>query len=64
MLVSGIIAAAKGKIKLAEAKKVHAETMEKIETIKTVSIAMSGIEKFAKNYKGFINNVIECLIHL
>ena len=57
LLVSGIIAAAKGKTKLAEAKKVHAETMEKIETIKTVSIAMSGIERFAKNYKGFINNV-------
>ena len=54
LIVGGIIANANGKAKLAEAKKVHAEAMEKSEKIETVTTGMLGIEKMSKNYRDFI----------
>lgn len=54
LFVSGLIASANGKAKLAEAKKFHAEATEKSEKLDMITTGMAGIEKMSKNYRTFI----------
>lgn len=53
-IVAGLIAGAKGKQKLAEAKEVHAQAEQAAAQMETVTTGMEGIEKMARNYNSFI----------
>lgn len=53
-VVAGMIAGAKGKQRLAEAKKIHAEAEQAVAQMKTVTTGMEGIEKMTQNYNKFI----------
>ena len=52
--VAALITAAKGKEKLAEAKKIYAEAEDAASQMKVITIGMEGIEKMSNNYIGFI----------
>ena len=56
-VVGGIIAGAKGKAKLAEAKKIHAEAEDAVSKMDVVITGMEGIETISDNYRYFINNL-------
>ena len=56
-VVGGIIAGAKGKAKLAEAKKIHAEAENAVSKMDIVITGMEGIETVSDNYRYFINNL-------
>lgn len=53
-VVAGLIAGARGKQKLAEAKEVHAQAEQAAVQMKTVTTGMEGIEKMTRNYNAFI----------
>lgn len=53
-VVAGLIAGAKGKQKLAEAKEVHTQAEQAAVQMKTVTTGMEGIEKMTRNYNAFI----------
>ena len=55
--VSAILAAAKGKEKLAEAKKVHAEAENAVSKMNVVITGMEGIQKVSDNYTDFIQKL-------
>lgn len=66
LLVAGTITAAKGKAKLAEAKKINAEANDACEKMNVISTGMSGIENISKNYCTFIgdfNNIFNPIIN-
>ena len=52
--VAGIIAGGKGKEKLAEANKIHAEAENAVAQMSTITIGMRGISSMSDNYSGFI----------
>lgn len=52
--VAALIAGAKGKEKLAEAKKIHAEAENAVSQMATITTGMQGIEKMSDNYSDFI----------
>lgn len=54
LAVGGIIAAAKGKERLAEAKKIHAEAKDASEKLNIMTTGMSGIAAMSSNYSRFI----------
>ena len=56
-VVGGVIAGAKGKAKLAEAKKIHAEAESAVSKMDVVITGMEGIETISDNYRDFINNL-------
>ena len=56
-VVGGIIAGAKGKAKLAEAKKIHAEAESAVSKMDVVITGMEGIETISDNYRNFIKNL-------
>ena len=56
-VVGGIIAGSKGKAKLAEAKKVHAEAESAVSKMDVVITSMEGIETVSENYRHFINKL-------
>ena len=55
--VAAIIAGAKGKEKLEEAKKIHAEAENAVSQMNTITTGMQGIEKMSGNYSGFIKKL-------
>lgn len=55
--VGGLIAGAKGKEKLAEAKKVHAEAFEAAEKMDTVTTGLQGISAMSREYSSFITRL-------
>ena len=57
LLVAGAIAAAKGKEKLAEAKKMHAEAEKAVAQMNTVISGMAGIEAMSDNYCRFLKKL-------
>ena len=57
LLVAGVIAAAKGKEKLAEAQKMHAEAEKAVAQMNTVISGMAGIEAISDNYYRFLKNL-------
>ena len=56
-VVGGIIAGAKGKAKLAEAKKIHAEAESAVSKMDVVITGMEGIETISENYRDFLKNL-------
>ncbi len=56
-VVGGLIAGAKGKAKLAEAKKVHAEAEAAVSKMNVVITGMEGIEQVSDNYRDFISKL-------
>lgn len=56
--VAAVIAGAKGKEKLAEAKKIHAEAEEAVSQMNIMTTGMEGIAKMSDNYSSFILNLI------
>ena len=54
LAVGGIIAAAKGKERLAEAKKINAEARDASEKLDIMTTGMSGIANMSSNYSKFI----------
>lgn len=52
--VATLIAGAKGKEKLAEAKKIHAEAEDAVAKMHIMTTGMNGIEKMSDNYSKFI----------
>jgi hypothetical protein len=57
LAVATVIAAFKGKEKLAEAKKINAEALEAVSKMDTVTTGMVGIEKMSNNYSDFIKKL-------
>lgn len=57
LAVAALIAGAKGKARLAEAKKICAEAEQRAAEMDTVTIGMKGIEKMSDNYCGFIKKL-------
>lgn len=55
--VAAIIAGAKGKERLAEAKKIHAEAENAVAQMNTITTGMQGIAKMSDNYSGFIKKL-------
>lgn len=55
--VATVIAGAKGKEKLAEAKKIHAEAENAVSQMSTITTGMQGIAKMSDNYSGFIKKL-------
>ena len=55
--VAAVIAGAKGKERLAEAKKVHEEAENAVSKMKTITTGMQGIEKMSDNYSAFIKKL-------
>lgn len=55
--VAAAIAGAKGKEKLAEAKKIHAEAEEAVSQMNIMTTGMEGIAKMSDNYSSFIKNL-------
>lgn len=55
-VVGGMIASSKGKAKLAEAKKMHAEAEAAVSKMNVVITEMDGIQNISENYKDFIKN--------
>lgn len=53
-VVGGLIANSKGKAKLAEAKRVHAEAESAVSKMNVVITGMEGIEKVSNSYRSFI----------
>ena len=57
LAVAALIAGAKGKARLAEAKKVFAEAEKRAAEMDTVTVGMKGIEKMSDNYSDFIKKI-------
>ena len=57
LAVTAAIAGAKGKEKLAEAKKVHAEAEDAVAQMNTITTGMLGVEKMSDNYSSFIKKL-------
>lgn len=57
LAVATVIAAFKGKEKLAEAKKINAEALEAVSKMDTVTTGMAGIGKMSNNYSIFIKKL-------
>ncbi|MBD5506865.1 MAG: hypothetical protein HDR05_02105 [Lachnospiraceae bacterium] len=55
--VAAVIAGAKGKEKLAEAKKIHSEAEEAVSQMNVVTTGMEGIAKMSDNYSNFIKKL-------
>lgn len=55
--VAAVIAGAKGKEKLAEAKKIHAEAEEAVSQMNIMTTGMEGIAKMSDNYSSFIKKL-------
>lgn len=55
--VAAVIAGAKGKEKLAEAKKIHAEAEEAVSQMNIMITGMEGIAKMSDNYSSFIKKL-------
>jgi hypothetical protein len=55
LLVGTIIAGFKGKERLAEAKKIHAEAEEAVAKLTIITTEMSGVAAMSNNYSSFIN---------
>lgn len=55
--VAAVIAGAKGKEKLAEAKKIHAEAEEVVSQMNIMITGMEGIAKMSDNYSSFIKKL-------
>ncbi len=55
--VAAIIAGAKGKERLAEAKNIHAEAENAVAQMNTITTGMQGIAKMSDNYSGFIKKL-------
>lgn len=56
LIVAGVIAGARGKAKLEEAKKIYAEAEDNSEKLDIMSTGMTAIENLSKNYREFIEN--------
>ena len=56
LIVAGLIAGARGKAKLEEAKKIHSEAKDKSEKLNIMTTGMNGIEILSSNYQKFIKN--------
>lgn len=57
LAVAAVIAGVKGKERLEEAKKVHAEAENAVAQMNTITTGMLGIEKMSDNYSGFIKKL-------
>ena len=57
LAVAAIIAGVKGKERLEEAKKIHAEAENAVAQMNTITTGMQGIERMADNYSGFIKKL-------
>ena len=55
--MAAVIAGAKGKEKLAEAKKIHAEAEEAVSQMNIMTTGMEGIAKMSDNYSSFIKKL-------
>ncbi|WP_022770115.1 hypothetical protein [Butyrivibrio sp. NC2007] len=56
-VAGGLIAGAKGKAKLAEARRVHAEAESAVSQMNVVITGMQGIENVSNNYRDFISKL-------
>ena len=56
-IVSGVIAAFKGKERLAKAKEKYAEVEQEVTKMNTISITLNGIKKLSNNYFNFLNEL-------
>lgn len=57
LAVAAVITSVKAKEKLAEAKKIHAEAMDAVSKMDTMTTGMNGIEKMSDNYSAFIKKL-------
>ena len=56
-VVGGVLAAAKGKARLSEAKRIHAEAESAVSKMNVVITSMEGIESVSENYRDFISKL-------